>query len=66
MSDADTRPAGDGQTRRLLDPGASNIQLIYILYLVGLVFGLTALVGIVLAYMNRPRRMRWPRATTPI
>lgn len=53
MSDPDTRPAGDGQAQRLLDPGASNIQLIYILYLVGLVFGLTALVGVILAYMNR-------------
>eukprot|EP00873_Tetraselmis_striata_P043616 jgi/Tetstr1/463880/TSEL_008691.t1 len=33
MSDPDTRPAGDGQTQRLLDPGVPNIQLIYILYL---------------------------------
>lgn len=55
MSDPDTRPAGDGQAQRLLDPGVPNIQLIYILYLVGLVFGLTALVGIILAYMNRAK-----------
>ena len=55
MSDPDTRPAGDGQTQRLLDPGVPNIQLIYFLYLVGLVFGLTALVGVILAYMNRAK-----------
>jgi len=36
-----------------LEPGKSNLQLIYILYLAGLIVGITPLVGIVLAYMNR-------------
>ncbi len=37
----------------LLEPGKSNVQLIYILYLVGLLIGITPLIGVVLAYLNR-------------
>ena len=40
-------------TAGFLEPGKSNLQLIYILYLAGLIVGITPLVGIVLAYMNR-------------
>lgn len=41
------------QTDRWLDPGPTNAQVIYILYLAGLVIGVSGIVGIVLAYMNR-------------
>lgn len=41
------------QTDRWLDPGPTNVQVIYILYLAGLVIGISGIVGIVLAYMNR-------------
>ena len=41
------------QTDRWLDPGPTNVQVIYILYLAGLVVGISGIVGIVLAYMNR-------------
>ena len=44
---------------RWLEPGRANIQVIYILYLVGFVIGLTALIGIVLAYMNRGKAGGW-------
>lgn len=37
----------------LLEPGKSNIQLIYVLYLLGFVIGVTPLVGVILAYINR-------------
>jgi len=40
-------------TAGFLEPGKSNLQLIYILYLAGLIVGITPLVGIVLAYLNR-------------
>ena len=30
-----------------------NVRLIYILYLVGLVFGITAIIGVVMAYINK-------------
>ncbi|MBB6468624.1 putative membrane protein [Aminobacter lissarensis] len=41
------------QTDRWLDPGPTNVQVIYILYLAGLVIGISGIVGIILAYMNR-------------
>ncbi len=34
-----------------------NVRLIYILYLVGLVFGITAIVGVVIAYTNKDDEM---------
>ena len=40
-------------TTGMLEPGKGNMQLIYILYLVGFIIGITPLIGIVLAYMNR-------------
>ena len=36
-----------------LDPGPKNAQLVYILYFVSMLIGITALVGVVIAYMNR-------------
>ncbi|MEJ6782130.1 DUF4870 family protein [Aminobacter sp. Piv2-1] len=41
------------QTDRWLDPGPTNVQVIYVLYLAGLVIGVSGIVGIILAYMNR-------------
>ena len=40
-------------TAGFLELGKSNLQLIYILYLAGLIVGITPLIGIVLAYMNK-------------
>ena len=34
-----------------------NVRLIYILYLIGLVFGITAIVGVVIAYSNKDDEM---------
>ncbi len=42
-----------------LEPGRQNVQLVYILYLVSLAIGLTLLVGLVFAYMNRDRADPW-------
>jgi len=55
---ADNTPAGEPQPPHLqtegwFDPGPKNAQLIYILYFVSILVGLTALVGVILAYMNR-------------
>lgn len=38
---------------RYLAPGGDNAKLIYILYLVSALVGVTALVGLVMAYLNR-------------
>lgn len=43
----------------LLEPGKSNIQLIYVLYLAGFVVGITPLIGLVVAYLNRGKGGGW-------
>lgn len=48
-------PVSDGW----LEPGKNNVQLIYILYLAGFVIGITPLIGIVIAYVNRGRSEGW-------
>jgi len=50
-------------TSDLMGAGASNANLIYILYLVGIVTGgLTSIVGIVLAYINRDKAPDWVKS----
>jgi len=57
----DNYPQGTPPTRPTgwFDPGIPNVQLIYVLYLVGFVVGITAVVGIVLAYINRGKSEAW-------
>jgi len=50
-------PNAPRQTDRWLEPGPTNALVIYILYLAGLVIGVTGIVGIVLAYI-KPRQGR--------
>ncbi|MBY8916846.1 hypothetical protein KUG85_08445 [Nitratireductor sp. L1-7-SE] len=59
MSDMQQTPDETRKTDRWLEPGPTNIQVIYILYLVGFVIGISALVGIVIAYMNRGKASGW-------
>lgn len=47
------------QTDRWLEPGPTNVQVVYILYLAGLVIGISGIVGIVLAYVNRGKAGGW-------
>jgi uncharacterized membrane protein len=47
------------QTDRWLEPGKTNLQVIYVLYLAGFVIGISAIVGIVLAYLNRGKSEAW-------
>ena len=44
-----TPPSADGW----FDPGTKNAQLIYILFFAGVITGLTVLIGVVMAYINR-------------
>ncbi|RWB55405.1 DUF4870 domain-containing protein [Mesorhizobium sp.] len=54
MSNTDRGPSsGPRQTDRWLEPGQTNALVIYILYLASLAIGVTAIIGIVLAYINR-------------
>lgn len=47
------------QTDRWLEPGATNVQVIYVLYLAGLVIGVSVLIGVVIAYVNRGKAGGW-------
>lgn len=57
MSEQYNRPAP--QKAGWFDPGPANVQAIYILYLVGFVVGITAIIGLVMAYMNRGKAEAW-------
>ena len=46
-------PAAPRQTDRWLEPGPTNALVVYILYLAGLVIGISGLIGLVIAYVNR-------------
>ena len=48
MSEMEPQPTQSRKTDGWLDPGRTNIQVIYILYLVGFVIGISALVGVVM------------------
>ena len=58
MEKTETPPPGR-QTDTWLEPGKTNVQVIYILYLAGFIIGITPLIGIVLAYVNRGRSDAW-------
>jgi uncharacterized membrane protein len=47
-------PDGSGDVvARYLAPGGDNVKLVYVLYLASVVVGLTVLIGLVMAYLNR-------------
>jgi uncharacterized membrane protein len=56
MSDSQPSPP---DVSGLLEPGKSNIQLIYILYILGFIVGITPLIGVVIAYINRGKAGGW-------
>lgn len=58
MTDPETQPA-PRKTDRWLEPGPTNVQVIYVLYLVSFVIGVTAVIGIVIAYLNRGKAGGW-------
>jgi uncharacterized membrane protein len=58
MSDMNTTPA-PRQTVRCLEPGAANMMAVYILYLAGFVIGVSPLIGVVMAYINRGKSEAW-------
>ena len=54
-----TAPIQPRQTDRWLEPGPTNVQVVYILYLAGFVIGITPLIGLVIAYVNRGKSEPW-------
>ncbi|TDH38466.1 hypothetical protein E2A64_04980 [Pseudohoeflea suaedae] len=64
MSDRMQPPAPPSEdqgvnTDRWLEPGKANLQVIYALYLVSALGGITVIIGVVLAYMNRGKCSEW-------
>jgi uncharacterized membrane protein len=59
MSDASQPMNPSPDNGGWLEPGKANIQLIYVLYIVSFVIGISGLVGIVLAYINRGKSESW-------
>ncbi len=58
--DRDTAaPATRSEIDSYIQPGPGNVKLIYVLYLLSFVLGLTWLVGVVFAYVNRGRSEPW-------
>jgi uncharacterized membrane protein len=54
MSDGN-QPGAQDVIGRYLAPGGDNVKLVYVLYLASILVGLTALIGLVIAYVNRPQ-----------
>ena len=42
-----------------MEPGGKNATLIYILYLVSIIVGITSIVGVILAYLNKGKAAEW-------
>lgn len=59
MTDQQPVPPAPRQTDRWLEPGPTNMQVIYVLYLAGFVIGITPLIGLVMAYINRGKGGGW-------
>lgn len=53
MSDQQQTGPQDDVFARYLAPGGDNAKLVYVLYLASALIGLTVLVGLVIAYINR-------------
>ena len=61
MSDINQTPPPQTprQTDRWLEPGKTNVQVVYFLYIAGMFIGISALIGIVIAYINRGKTGGW-------
>ncbi|MDP2118502.1 MAG: hypothetical protein Q8S27_17485 [Hoeflea sp.] len=58
MSNQDQAPQ-PRQTDRWLEPGKTNLVVIYVLFLASFFIGITGIVGIVLAHLNRGKSEAW-------
>ncbi len=61
MTDPGSQTPPSRETDRWLEPGKVNIQIVYVSYLLGFAIGITPLIGIVLAYLNRGAADIWAK-----
>lgn len=59
MNDNSQPPANPNQTDSWMNPGPANVQIIYILYLAGFIVGLTPIIGVVIAHLNKGKSEGW-------
>ena len=59
---SDNAPQSSDSPSGYVEPGKDNVQLIYILYLVGFVIGITVLIGVIMAYLNRGQASNWAQS----
>jgi len=57
MNDGDR--GSSNEVNAWLQPGLENVKLVYVLYLASFVLGVTAIVGVVFAYVNRGQSDDW-------
>ena len=59
MTDPQYQPPATSGGEGWFSPGRMNVQVVYVLYLVSFVVGLTGIVGLIMAYVNRGRGKPW-------
>lgn len=59
MTDTGTGGASQGVNEAITGGNKANAQLIYILYLVSLVCGITSIVGVIMAYVSKDQAPDW-------
>jgi uncharacterized membrane protein len=59
MTDPNYQPPATSGGEGWFSPGRLNVQVVYCLYLVSFVVGLTGIVGLIMAYVNRSKGEPW-------
>jgi uncharacterized membrane protein len=59
MTDPQYQPPTTSGGEGWFSPGRMNVQVVYVLYLVSFVVGLTGIVGLIMAYVNRGKSAAW-------
>ena len=59
MTEPNARGASDDRTERERSPERNLVNIIHILYLASLIFGVTELIGVVIAYVNKGSAPAW-------
>ncbi len=59
MTDPISSPPGASRPENWLEPGKLNVQLVYALYLLGFVIGISTIIGVIFAYLNRGKAGGW-------
>jgi uncharacterized membrane protein len=62
MTESRPRPGAEDRPVESESSERSLVNIVYILYLAGLIFGVTALIGLVIAYVNRDGGPEWLRS----